>query len=65
MRKENLLIPKPKSNFISIQCNECKEKTIIFSHTTTDIFCKSCKKLLVKRSGGKAKILVDVLSVVD
>jgi small subunit ribosomal protein S27e len=65
VRKENLLIPKPKSNFISIQCDECKEKTIIFSHTTTDIICKSCKKLLAKRTGGKATILVDVLSVVD
>jgi small subunit ribosomal protein S27e len=65
MRKENILIPKPKSKFLSIQCSECQEKMIIFSHTTADIKCKSCGTLIATRRGGKAKILAKFLTTLD
>lgn len=65
MRKENILIPKPKSKFMSIQCSECQEKMIIFSHTVTDITCKSCGTLVATRRGGKAKILGKFLTTLD
>jgi len=42
MRKENILIPKPRSNFLSVRCTSCQEKQVIFSHATSDINCKSC-----------------------
>ena len=65
MKKENILIPKPKSKFLSVQCPECQEKMIIFSHTTIDIPCKSCGKLIAVKRGGKARILGKLLAALD
>jgi small subunit ribosomal protein S27e len=65
MSKRNILIPKPNSNFISVQCTECGEKRIIFTHTTTDINCKSCGQPLAKKAGAKANILGKVLNILD
>ncbi|MGB8022995.1 MAG: 30S ribosomal protein S27e, partial [Nitrososphaeraceae archaeon] len=49
MRKNNVLIPKPRSNFVSVQCTQCGETRTIFTHTTTDIHCKSCGQLIAKK----------------
>lgn len=65
MRKENILIPKPKSKFLSVQCPECQEKMVIFSHATADIKCKSCGTLIAMRRGGKAKLLAKFLTTLD
>ena len=63
--KENILIPKPNSAFLNIQCSKCDEKNIIYSHTTSNIYCKSCNELLAEKSGGKAKIYGNLLSSMD
>jgi small subunit ribosomal protein S27e len=63
--KENILIPKPNSTFLQIECSKCEEKTIVYSHTTSNIFCKSCNELLVERSGGRAKIYGNLLNPLD
>jgi small subunit ribosomal protein S27e len=63
--KENILIPKPNSAFLNIECSNCQEKNIIYSHTTSNIYCKSCKELLAERSGGKAKINGNLLNSLD
>lgn len=65
MRKNNIMVPKPRSNFLSVQCMECREKRIVFSHSTTDINCKSCGQLIVQKAGSKAKILAEVLNILD
>ena len=65
MKKENILIPKPKSNFLSVQCTSCQEKQVIFSHATIDINCKSCGNQIAKKTGGKASVLGEVLSTLD
>lgn len=63
--KENILIPKPNSAFLNIECSKCQEKSIIYSHTTSNIYCKSCNELLAGRSGGKAKINGNLLNSLD
>ena len=63
--KENILIPKPNSAFLNIQCSKCGENNIIYSHTTSNIFCKSCNELFAERSGGKAKINGNLISALD
>ena len=65
MKRERMMMPKPRSSFLSVQCPKCGEKTIVFSHTTNNISCKSCGELLAERSGSKAKILGKVLEVLD
>ena len=56
VQKERVLIPKPKSMFVLIQCAACGNEQVIFSHTTIDINCKSCGVALASRTGGKAVI---------
>jgi small subunit ribosomal protein S27e len=63
--KENVLIPKPNSAFLNIQCSKCGENIIIYSHTTSNLYCKSCNELLAGRSGGKAKISGNLISTLD
>jgi small subunit ribosomal protein S27e len=63
--KRYIMIPKPQSNFISVQCPECGEKRIIFTHTTTDINCNSCGQALAKKAGAKANVLGKVHSILD
>ena len=65
MKRESIMIPKPRSSFLSVQCPKCGEKAIVFSHTTSDIACKSCGEKLVEKSGSKASILGTVLSALD
>lgn len=65
VRRNNIMIPKPRSNFLSVQCTECEEKRVIFSHTATDIYCKSCGQLIAKKTGGRANILGKVLNTLD
>ena len=62
---ENILIPKPNSAYLNIECSKCQEKNIIYSHTTSNIYCKSCNELLAERSGGKAKINGNLLNTLD
>ena len=65
MKRENIMIPKPRSAFLSVQCAKCGEKAVVFSHTTADVSCKSCGELLAERSGSKAAILGKVLGALD
>jgi small subunit ribosomal protein S27e len=60
-----MMIPKPRSSFLSVQCEKCGEKTIVFSHTTANISCKSCGEPLAERSGSRAIILGKVLEALD
>ena len=57
MRRERTVIPKPRSSFIVVQCTDCGNERVIFSHTTKDIKCNSCESMLAKKTGGQAIIL--------
>ncbi len=59
------MIPKPRSSFLSVQCGKCGEKAIVFSHSTTNINCKSCGELLAEKSGSLASILGKTLGALD
>ena len=65
MKRESVMVPKPRSAFLSVQCEKCGEKAVIFSHTTTDISCKSCGELLAEKSGSQAIINGKVLGALD
>ena len=56
MQKERILIPKPKSMFMLVQCAACGNEQVIFSHVTIDINCKSCGVAMANKTGGKAVI---------
>ena len=65
MKRESIMIPKPRSSFISVQCAKCGERAVVFTHTTSNINCKSCGEPLAERAGSKARILGKVLGALD
>ena len=56
MKKAQILIPKPGSKFQRVQCNECNEESVVYSHVATNVTCKSCGNILAEATGSRAKI---------
>jgi len=56
MKKGQILIPKPGSRFQKVQCNECNEESVVYSHVATNVTCKSCGNILAEATGSRAKI---------
>ncbi|OQS54663.1 RPS27D [Ecytonucleospora hepatopenaei] len=44
------------SYFMHLKCKDCETTTIGFSHSQTPIKCKLCSALILKPTGGKAKL---------
>jgi ribosomal protein S27E len=65
IKKEKILVPKPRSAFYEVECNNCKTRRIIFSTSTTNIKCSSCNALLCESKGGKAKIHANIIKRLD
>ncbi len=65
MKREHILIPIPRSMFLLVQCTKCNAERVIYSHTTTDIKCGNCGRLLAKSTGGKALIHGKVITRLD
>lgn len=56
MKKDHVEIPRPSSRFQKINCNECGEIQIIYSHATSMVTCNSCGNAITEATGSKAKI---------
>ncbi len=65
MRKERILIPKPRSAYLLIKCSNCGNEQAVFSSSTVDIKCKICDSLISQRTGGKAKIFGTIIKRLD
>lgn len=50
------MIQQPRSKFIRVKCLDCENEQIVFSHANTEVKCLKCEKVLVKPSGGKARL---------
>ena len=57
MRRERILIPEPNSKFLKVNCKECEEENIVYSHASTPVTCKSCGNIIAKPTGSKAQII--------
>jgi small subunit ribosomal protein S27e len=57
MKKERILIPEPSSKFFKVNCKECEEENIVYSHASTAVTCKSCGNIIAKPTGSKSQIL--------
>jgi small subunit ribosomal protein S27e len=55
------LIPKPKSEFLKVECPDCNKVQRIFNHASTEVRCLVCNCLLAKPSSGKATILGKIM----
>ncbi len=61
--RRKILVPEPRSRFLLVVCPNCGHKQVIFSHATFPVRCLTCGTLLARPTGGKAKILGKVESV--
>ncbi len=65
MKKHNIMIPKPRSNFVKIECESCQNNMILYTYSTKTIQCNSCNAELVINTGGHAKILGKIIETMD
>ena len=65
VKRERILLPKPRSSFLLVQCTNCGGEQVVFSHSTMLIKCKSCGAPLARNTGGKSEILGTVLKRLD
>jgi small subunit ribosomal protein S27e len=57
-------VPQPRSHFLKLAC-ECGNVQEIFSHSTTIVVCRVCGKNIAEPTGGIAKLLGEVIEIVD
>ena len=56
MKKNHIPVPKPSSKFHKVECKECGETQVVFSHSSTPVTCNSCGNIIAKPTGAIAKI---------
>ena len=56
MKKDHIEIPKPTSKFQKIDCRECGETQVVYSHASTPVTCNSCGNTIAEPTGSVAKI---------
>lgn len=59
------IIKSPKSKFIKVRCNKCKNEQVIFGKAATEIKCLVCETSLASSGGGKTKLKAKVLEVLE
>jgi len=62
-KKLKILIPQPRSRFILVRCPVCGNEQVVFSHATFRARCLVCGAQLTEPTGGRAKILGQVVKV--
>lgn len=52
-----------KSKFLKIICPRCKNNQIVFGKAATIVKCMKCNYMLIRTTGGKARIRAPVKQV--
>ncbi len=58
-------LPKSKSRFLKIKCQDCGNEQPVFNKCQSVVTCLVCGASLSKPTGGKAEIKGAFLSVLD
>jgi len=61
-KKRQEIIPRPKSCFIKVRCPNCSYEQITFDYASTVVKCRNCQTTLLIPTGGKAKILGEIIA---
>jgi len=59
------IMPKPRSVFLQVKCPDCGNEQTIFSHVATIVHCNICGATLAEPTGGKGKIIGEVVKVLE
>ena len=53
MKKDHIEIPEPSSKFLKVNCDECGEPQVVYSHASTTVACNSCGNTITEPTGSK------------
>lgn len=65
VKERKVLIPKPSSFFLRVQCRGCGNEQTIFSHPASVVKCSVCGMTLATPTGGKGRVEAKVLKVIS
>ena len=65
MKKDHVDIPLPSSRFHRLECDECNEEQVVYSHATTEVNCDQCGSPLAKPTGSKARLSGKIKGAAD
>lgn len=55
--KKNRVFRQANGYFMHVKCMDCEELTLCYSHSQSDMKCKGCSSLILKSTGGFAKLV--------
>jgi small subunit ribosomal protein S27e len=58
-------IIKPSSKFVKVRCKKCGNEQVIFNKASTIVKCIKCGETLALPTGGKAKILAEIVEELE
>ncbi|MDP4039027.1 MAG: 30S ribosomal protein S27e [Candidatus Pacearchaeota archaeon] len=53
-----------ESRFLELKCPRCSNPQITYYKATIKVKCTECNKLLIKPTGGKAKIKAQIKNII-
>ena len=59
------MLTTPKSKFIKVKCEGCKNEQTVFNKAATTINCLVCGKKIADSTGGKVKIEAKIIGVLE
>ena len=65
MKKDHISIPEPSSKFLKVNCKECGEEQVVYSHATSSVTCNACGNVIAEPRGSAAKIIGKVSGQAD
>jgi small subunit ribosomal protein S27e len=65
MKRAHVWIPKPGSKFQRVQCKECGEENVVYSHVSSIVTCKACGNTLAEPTGSICKPNGKILGSAD
>ena len=65
MKKDHIASPMPSSRFYDLECSECGETQVVYSHATTAVSCNHCGNPLATSTGSKARLMGKIKGAVD
>ena len=58
---EEIIFRPSEGKFSKVRCIKCKNEQVIFIKAASTVKCLVCEEVLAESTGGKAKIVAEVL----
>ena len=65
MKKNENIVAAPKSRFLRVKCADCENEQVIFGSASTVVTCIVCGRTLAEPTGGRSRILTQILEVLE